>query len=259
MHEALEGRYIRCIKATLAVFVLLWSPPLWAEDAAYRAVSAPTAKTLLLEDGRVVRLAAIQAPNSARDGRGRDEPLARQAQARLEELAQGGEVRLRALKNSPDRHGRVVAWAEDAEGRLLQAEMLRAGMAWAYTFPDTREMAATLRAAEAEAEAAGRGVWAEPAYAVLTPEGAERHAGAFRLVEGMVRQVTETRNRWYLNFGEDWKTDFTLSIERGSMRHFDPAWLRALEGRTVRARGWLFRMNGPAMELTHPEQLEIRE
>lgn len=119
-------------------------------------------------------------------------------------------------------------------------------------------MAAALLAAEQDAEQAKRGVWAEPAYAVLSPEQAERHRGEFRLVEGIVQHVAEVRGRYYLNFGEDWKTDFTLLIERGDAKRFDAAWLQALEGKTVRARGWLFRMNGPAMELTHPEQLELR-
>jgi hypothetical protein len=34
----------------------------------------------------------------------------------------------------------------------------------------------------------------------------------------------------------------------------DPA---TLKGRTVRVRGWLKQYNGPMIEVTHPEQMEL--
>lgn len=244
-------------KATLLLAVLvLVCPPVWAETA--RVAAVPTAKTLQLEDGRIVRLAAVQAPNRARNARERDDALAQQAHATMQQLAKDKTVRIEPVADAPDRHGRIVARVYGVQGQLLQEKFLRAGMGWAYTFPDTRDMAAALLAAEQEAEQEKRGVWAEPAYAVLSPEQAEKHRGEFRLVEGVVQHVAEVRGRYYLNFGEDWKTDFTLLIERGDAKRFDAAWLQGLEGRRVRARGWLFRMNGPAMELTHPEQLQLR-
>jgi len=30
-----------------------------------------------------------------------------------------------------------------------------------------------------------------------------------------------------------------------------------LEGRRVRVRGWIYERNGPTMDLTHPEQVEM--
>ena len=37
---------------------------------------------------------------------------------------------------------------------------------------------------------------------------------------------------------------------------FDPA---TLQGIRVRARGWLRSFNGPLIEITHPEQIEVLE
>ena len=33
----------------------------------------------------------------------------------------------------------------------------------------------------------------------------------------------------------------------------------SLEGRRVRVRGWLQSLNGPMIEVTHPEQIEVLE
>lgn len=63
----------------------------------------------------------------------------------------------------------------------------------------------------------------------------------------------------YLNFGADWRTDFTITIAARDLKLFEQAGLDlfALEGRTVRVRGWLDSYNGPAIEADHPEQIEV--
>ncbi len=63
----------------------------------------------------------------------------------------------------------------------------------------------------------------------------------------------------YLNFGDDWRTDFTISIAPKSVRLFKAAGIElgTYEGRSVRVRGWLKSFNGPMIEATHPEQIEV--
>ena len=67
------------------------------------------------------------------------------------------------------------------------------------------------------------------------------------------------KGRAYLNFGQDWRTDFTFSISPRDRRRFEQQGvdLAGLAGRRVRARGWVTLRNGPLIQLTHPEQLEI--
>ena len=67
------------------------------------------------------------------------------------------------------------------------------------------------------------------------------------------------RGRAYLNFGPDWRSDFTVSAASAARRLFerDGHDLIALEGRIIRVRGWIKWWNGPMIELTHPEQIEV--
>ena len=63
----------------------------------------------------------------------------------------------------------------------------------------------------------------------------------------------------YLNFAGDWRSDFTISIARKDAAAFAAAGLDppALAGKHVRVRGWLAWRNGPMIEATHPDQIEL--
>lgn len=256
----MNNMLLRFHSLLVVTFLLLFFHlPAWAQEMEFYPVQAvPNGKVLVLEDGRVIRLAAIQTPNIARDVEEQSAPLAEASRANLERWASERKLRIEPLKKGVvDRHGRIVALVYDEAGELAQAEQLKAGMAWVYTFPDTAHLAKELLAYEAQAEQHRRGVWVEPAYAVLDEGDAPAHLGEFRLVTGDVEAVADLRKYYYINFGADWKTDFTLMVEPKDGKRFDPDWIRELKGKRVRARGWLFNRNGAMMELSHPEQLEI--
>ena len=69
----------------------------------------------------------------------------------------------------------------------------------------------------------------------------------FQLVEGRVFQVAKRRSRTCLNFAEDWKSDFTISVKGKARSLFKRAGLKlaSLEGKRIRVRGWLREWNGP--------------
>ena len=116
-------------------------------------------------------------------------------------------------------------------------------------------------ALERAARAAGRGIWGLRYYRILGPGETSRQIGRFQLVEGRVLRAAVVRGRGYLNFGADWRKDFTIAIARKHRRRFRRAGIdiAALAGRRLRVRGWLTWENGPMIEATHPEQLEVIE
>jgi micrococcal nuclease len=82
---------------------------------------------------------------------------------------------------------------------------------------------------------------------------------SYQLVEGTVASVGQGGGRIYLNFAKDWRSDFTISVERKDAAVFTTAAidLKDLTGKRVRVRGWVEWRNGPMIEATHPEQIEI--
>jgi len=144
----------------------------------------------------------------------------------------------------------------------LQEELVAKGLARVYSFPDNRACVAELLARETEARAKRLGVWGSPAYRIqeaLDVERLGRLTHSYQLVEGTVASVGEGGGRIYLNFAKDWRNDFTISIERKDAAAFTTAGidLKGLTGKRVRVRGWVEWRNGPMIEATHPEQIEI--
>ena len=109
-----------------------------------------------------------------------------------------------------------------------------------------------------EARQAKRGLWANPKYAVATPDTARNFENDWAIVEGTVYGTALNNNMLYLNFGPDWHTDFTIAINSAVRRdmevaHIDPL---SLSNKRVRVRGWLRDYNGPYMELDNVVWLE---
>ena len=151
----------------------------------------------------------------------------------------------------------------DGESRVwVQEALVSTGLARVYSFADNRACAAELLAQEQDARAKRLGLWRASVCRIQDAADAERLGRlihSYQLVEGTVVAVGEGRGRLYLNFAQDWRRDFTVSIERKDARAFADAGidLNGLAGKRVRARGWLAWRNGPMIEATHPEQLEV--
>lgn len=216
--------------------------------------------TVVLDDKRQVRLVGIQAPKLAL-GRPNFQawPLGEEAKLALKTLTLGKAVEVWLAPSSPDRHGRVLAHLVSVEGQhWLQGEMLRQGLARVYTFPDNRVLAREQLALERQARADGRGMWALPYYALRTPDNVRHDVGTFQIVEGRIVDVARVKKRIYLNFGVDWRSDFTIKVDVRKEALFKAAGidLLALKGQRVRVRGWIKDQNGPMIEVDHPERLE---
>ena len=70
-----------------------------------------------------------------------------------------------------------------------------------------------------------------------------------------------TRGRAFINFGADYRTDFTVTIEPEDMRTFRQAKfdVAALAGKRVRVRGWVEFYNGPEITIATPAAIEVLE
>jgi len=211
---------------------------------------------------RQIRLVGIQAPKLPLGRKGFPVwPLAEASKKVLEAIVLGKTVKLSFGGAKMDRHGRLLAHLHLKNGRWVQGEMLRLGMARVYTFPDNRAVAAEMLKIEQSARTAKKGIWGLSYYAIRTPEDLGSRIGTFQLIEGTVVSAARVKARVYLNFGANWRTDFTATLKPGAQRLFrkmaiDPI---SLQGKRVRVRGWLKKFNGPEIEVTHPEQIEVVE
>ena len=174
-----------------------------------------------------------------------------------------GPVELRAPADPTlDRHGRVRGQLRASDGSWLQATLVEQGRAVVAPAGDVPAAVLTeLLARERDARSAGRGLWAAGATGPWPAERVAAPRGSFTLVHGTVRAVVRRHDYSYLDFGSDWRRDFSVRIEQRDLKRLAAAGIEpaALVGRRVLVRGWLFESAGPMLELVHPAQLEVLE
>ena len=148
-------------------------------------------------------------------------------------------------------------WLED--GSWLNGKLAAEGLARVETTTDQRRCAGDTLALESDAREAGRGMWRLSTYEVRGAKESAAFTKDFQIVEGLIVSASEIRGRIYLNFGEDWRTDFTVTIAPSDVRRFAESGLDPLSwaGQQLRVRGWLEWYNGPQIEASHPEQFEF--
>ena len=236
------------------------SPAALPQNARVTAVS--DGDTLTLDTGAQLRLTGIQAPKLALGRRGfADWPFGMEAKAALERLVLGKRLRLYPGTTPFDRYGRILAQAYAEPGEIwVQGAMLSQGMARVYSFKDNRGCVAELLAPERQARGERIGLWALKTYALRRADAVgAADVGQFLLVEGRPVRVSVFKDKAYVNFGPNHRTDFTGVVEASDLALFRAEGydLNGLAGRTLRLRGWVEMLNGPMIAISHPEQIEI--
>lgn len=230
--------------------------------------------SLVLASGLKVSLSAIQAPKPAQKYDGKDKyeawPMADEARETLRTLTAGKTVKLFYGGDKRDRYNRAIAQVFTLNDKgepdiWLQEAMVKAGMARVYSWGGYQQDMAVLYDAEQSARAAKRGIWDSKITGAFydvrkpDPDPLAQYVDSVQVVEGIIIKTAEVRGTIYLNFGADYKTDFTIAVPKKSRKFFkkasyDPL---GLSGARVRVRGYIELYGGPIIWLNDPERLEI--
>ena len=212
--------------------------------------------TVVLRDGRKLRLIGINTPELARDD-SPGQPYAQEARAALAALLGSTvEIGLRFDEQHVDHYGRLLAHLYLPDGESVQAQLLQQGYAAAIAVPPNLWNQECYRSAEERATRAGLGLWQLGYYQPLaaTDIGPDFTDDGFRFVRGrVVRSGTGTNAVW-LNL----EGGLALRIARPDLHYFPGFHPRDLVGKVVIARGWL-RTRGatPVMQIRHPSALKV--
>lgn len=239
-----------------------------------QAASVGARLDIALTDGRLVRLAGIEATHPAGADPGRQES----ARADLADWALDAPLEFMTLRAGADRWGRSAGrlfLADSSAAGLpsLAQALVEAGHARVDPAGETRACVAALYGAEARARAAKRGIWADSAYSVLeasslqetseekSQEAFTARVGEIIIMQGLVASLGASRGRTYLNLGGGGRGAPSLSLSRTQVQAFERAGQSplALVGRTIRVRGLLDMRPGPRIQIAGPDSVEILE
>jgi hypothetical protein len=161
----------------------------------------------------------------------------------------------------PDRYGRIVGMVFAGDGRLLQAELVRSGRAIVRPGNDDDACSEALLALEAAARRDGTGLWGDSKTVAKATDRTSllARSGLYALVEGRIVSVGYGSRMVFLEFGRNYRRDFTIMVPETLHPRLREAGIPvdSLEGRAVRVRGVIEESGGPAIRLTHPLSLEV--
>lgn len=215
--------------------------------------------SILLSDGREIRYIGIDAPETG--GNRPAEYGGREAADLNIRLVEGKAVRLEFDIEARDRYGRTLAYVYDGD-TMINRELVRAGAALAVPYPPNLGRQKELAAAMEEARRGRKGLWAETGRWMVAAEDAGRFIGESKTVVGTVLSAGVAAPGLFLNFGTDYKTDFTAFIPAQYLPVYfgngaDPSVV--YRGRTVEITGTINERNGPSITVTHPAQIYARD
>lgn len=216
--------------------------------------------TIEVDNKHKVRLVGVWVPWDTPDEPGDN---VKKAATLLKKFAMGRMVRLYQPKKEgigdQNRLGQILAQVERDDGLWLQGALLYAGLATVMTSQSNPESASRMYTVEQDARKRKAGLWDDARWDVLTPAKASDFIKEYRIVEGRVFSTAMKNNVFYINFSRDWRTDFTVTVPSDKRLAFSRKGinLMGLNGKTIRVRGWIRNYNGPLIEITHPEQIEV--
>jgi micrococcal nuclease len=216
--------------------------------------------SILLSDGREIRYIGIDAPET---GGNRPAEYGGDLAADANEgLIDSKDVRLEFDRELTDHYGRTLAYVYVGEV-MVNRELVRSGVALAVPYPPNLKHEKELFEAMDEARRAGRGLWAEPDRWMVSVDDAARYIGESKTVVGRVASTGEIGAGIFLNFGPDYRTDFTAFIPRDDLGYFSQAGIAdpadRYRGKTLEITGSIYKKNGPSITLRHPDQIYVRE
>ncbi len=196
----------------------------------------------------------------------RPESLARLRRKEIEKALGGQTLQAFARRNAKtDRRGRQSAFialppATDGKRPLLQEQLAEQGLVRIDVETLSPACAKHLLAKEQIARQTKRGLWKQPAYQIKSVTGLHLSAivSTYQIFRGKVQAVTRNDSGTsYLNFGPNWKTDFTVTLNEKSLTTWEAEnkSLDALENAYIYVRGWVETRGGPLIRIRHPAQL----
>ncbi len=212
--------------------------------------------TIVLNDNRKVRYIGIDTPE-----------FNIPAQKKYAEIALNENLKLVQNKNIilvydsmyEDVYDRILGYVY-AENVFVNEELVRKGYALVSTFPPNISHYKNFINAQIEARKNKTGFWDEQTLTPRDHTEAKNFIGQLCTIEGKVIETYNGKTKIFLNFGIDYKTDFTIIIYKNNFflfytENIDP--LVSYTGKKIRTFGRIVEYNGPQIKVDNPFQIEI--
>ena len=211
--------------------------------------------TLLLKDGRKIRLIGINTPEVAHHKQ-KGQRYGREATEKLRELLKGvnNKVRLERGKQARDRYKRELAHVFLPDGTDISEWMLQQGWATLMVFPPNTRYINNYRKAERSAQLKKRHIWRQKTHQIQKPHQLKRAYRGYVRLKSTIKSIKITKNNIILALDKK----ILIKLGKQNLNYFNSYNPKKLLHQEVIISGFLQKYRGKRMiRLRHPVQLTL--
>jgi endonuclease YncB( thermonuclease family) len=211
--------------------------------------------TLLLSDGRKVRLIGINAPEVAHHKK-KGQPYGDEATEKLRELLEksNNKVRLERGKQAQDRYKRELAHVFLADGTDVSKWMLQNGWATLMVFPPNTRYIRSYRKAERSAQLEKRHIWQQKTHRIQQAHQLKRGYYGYVRLKSVINGIKITKNNIILELDKK----IFIKLGKYSLNYFNSYDPKKLLHREVIVSGFLQKYRSKRIiRVRHPVQLVL--
>jgi len=218
----------------------------------YKVKKVYDGDTILLTDGRKIRLLGINTPEIEHSNQ-TAQAGGNAARKWLTQQLLGTKIRLEFDQEKRDKYKRHLAHIFTEQGIHINRELVRLGFASTSIFPPNLKYVTDFLVVEQTAEAKHLGIWGSAAYQTkLTSELNKKNKQGWQRIVGQVTEIKQTRKSSYLKLTHH----FDVRIKKEHRQYFEN--LELLKGKKLEVRGWVHKYKkGFSMLVKHSGAIKI--
>lgn len=219
--------------------------------------------TVRLSNGKLLRYIGIDTPEirikKENDFVYSPQPFSLKAKEYNRKLVENKIVEVEFDVEKKDRYGRLLGYCF-VNGVFVNAKLIEEGYAVLYTYPPNVKYVDLFVKLQKKAREEENGLWG--GFAAINHADAHLYINQIRTVRGRVLNIYKSSKCILLNFGRDWRTDFTAVIFNNSLNFFyekgiDP--LVFYKGKLIEVSGRIREYNGPEIIVNAPYEIVITD
>jgi endonuclease YncB( thermonuclease family) len=210
--------------------------------------------TLLLKDGRKIRLIGINTPEVAHHKK-KGQPYGREATEALRQLLKTAKYKIRLERGEQryDRYKRSLAYVFLPDGTDVSQWMLQQGWATLMTFPPNIRYVTAYKKAEGIAQQNKRHIWQHSVYHVKTVAELKRGYRGYIRLKSTVQQIKLSKKSIILELEQK----IFIKLSRQPIHYFNRYDLKKLRYQGIIVSGFLRKYRGKRIiTVRHPVQLK---
>lgn len=230
-------------------------------DSYLRVLKVIDGDTVKLSNGKLLRYIGIDSPeiNIKKDNHFQysPQPYSLEAKEYNRNLVEGKVVKVEFDLNKYDKYGRLLGYCF-VNDIFVNAKLIEEGYAVLYTYPPNVKYTDLFINLQSQARDNKKGLWGS--YSLIEASEAHLYINQIRRVRGKVLSTYESDKCVYLNFGRDYKSDFTVVIFKNSLSAFQNKNINPVNfyrGKTIEVSGRIKEYNGPEIIVNSPYEIEV--